>query len=115
MNGKRQPSKESARILRFERPSARARGHRHPVGIPDCRLPRSTVEDMGGYERAPEELDDFRHRRLMNAATLLICLLLVVTGVWIANKMAELRRDQDCVLAGRRNCAEITIIGNTAR
>jgi hypothetical protein len=114
MESKRRRLEETGRILRFERPGPPRSRYRHPVGIPDCR-PTPPLEDMGRYEGSPEQPDDFRHRQLMNAAALVICVLLIITGVWIANKMAELRRDPDCVLAGRRNCAEITIMGNTAR
>jgi hypothetical protein len=71
----------------------------------------SPVEDVSRYERPPHEPDDYRHRQIVNAAGFLVCILLVVVGVWLADKIAELRRDQDCVLAGHRNCAEISIIG----
>ena len=50
----------------------------------------------------------------VNAAAFGFCALLIVAGVWLAIKIAELRRDQDCVLSGRRNCAQISII-NSAR
>jgi hypothetical protein len=116
MEGKRRQSEETGRILRFERPGAPSvRGYRHPVGIPSYRPQKPAIEDIGSYEGPREEPGEFRHRQVMNVVTLLICAVLIVTGIWIANKMAELRRDQDCVLAGRRNCAEITIMGNTAR
>jgi hypothetical protein len=45
----------------------------------------------------------------MNAAGVAIVAVLIIGGVWIANKMAEVRREQDCVLSGRRNCAPITV------
>lgn len=49
----------------------------------------------------------------VNAAAFGFCVLLVVVGVWLAIKIAEMRRDQDCVLSGRRNCAQLSIVGNT--
>ena len=76
---------------------------------------RSPVEDVGKYERAGPEQDDYRHRMMVNLAALAVCGLLIVVGVWIANTIAELRRDQDCVLAGRRNCAQISIIGTAGQ
>jgi hypothetical protein len=73
------------------------------------------VEDMGRYERPQAEPDDYRHRMLMNAAVAVFCLVLVGTGIWLANTIASFRRDQDCVLSGRRNCAPISITGTTVR
>jgi hypothetical protein len=73
---------------------------------------RSPINDIGRYERPGTDSDDYRHRMTMNAAAFVFCLVLVVIGSWLAIKIAELRRDQDCVLSGRRNCAQISIIGN---
>jgi hypothetical protein len=73
------------------------------------------MRDIAHYENPSDEADDYRHRQWTNAAAFLICALLIVGGVWIAQKIAELRRDQDCVLAGRRNCSPIVIMGNTGR
>ncbi|MBN8804906.1 MAG: hypothetical protein J0H81_07395 [Sphingopyxis terrae] len=69
------------------------------------------VRDVGTYERSPGDHDDFAHRMIVNAAGLAVCAVIVISGVWIANKMADLRRDQDCVLSGRRNCAQIVVNG----
>lgn len=73
------------------------------------------MEDIGKYERRAGEPDDYRHRMLVNVLGFVFSLLLIATGIWLATKIAELRRDQDCVLAGRRNCAQISIIGNPGR
>ena len=35
--------------------------------------------------------------------------LIVYCGIWLANTMAQLRADQDCVLMGRTNCAPIKV------
>lgn len=62
------------------------------------------VEDLGKYEggNAP---DDYRHRMAINLAGLAVVVLLVAAGLWIANTMAQMRKHQDCALAGRRDCA----------
>jgi hypothetical protein len=70
---------------------------------------------MGRYERSGTEPDDYRHRMIVNAIGFAVCILLIVAGVWLANKIAEVRRDQDCVLSGRRNCAQISIHGSLNR
>lgn len=67
---------------------------------------RPAVEDIGKYERGGRE-DDYRHRMFMNVLGFLTCAILVAVGVWIANAIAELRSNQDCVFSGRHDCAHI--------
>lgn len=107
---------DRGRIMRFR---ARAgprgsgagdRGAVAPLPSPPRAL-SSPVEDVGLYERRSTERDDYAHRMLVNAAALVVSALLVASGVWIAVKMAELRKDQDCVLSGRRNCAQVQAAG----
>ena len=56
-----------------------------------------------------ESEDDYRHRMKMNLLALVVTILLVVSGVWIAETIAEMRKIQDCFLAGGRNCAPIAV------
>jgi hypothetical protein len=35
--------------------------------------------------------------------------MLALAGVWLAMQLAEMRKNQDCVLSGRRNCAPIEV------
>jgi hypothetical protein len=37
--------------------------------------------------------------------------VLIGAGVWMANAILEMRRIQDCAMAGRRNCERITVPG----
>lgn len=69
----------------------------------------SPVEDLAKYER-DGEADDYRHRMTVNLATFVFVLALIGAGLWLADTMARLRRNQDCVLAGHRNCAPIEAI-----
>jgi hypothetical protein len=46
---------------------------------------------------------------LMNGLGFAVTVLLIVGGVWIADVMAHIRKDQDCILSGRKNCAPISI------
>lgn len=66
------------------------------------------VEDLAKYERS-DESDDYRHRMITNAIALAFVIMLVIAGVWIANKMAEMRTNQDCVLSGRRACTPVDV------
>jgi uncharacterized transporter YbjL len=45
----------------------------------------------------------------MNVLGLIVTILLVISGIWIADTIAEMRRLQDCFLAGGRNCAPISM------
>jgi hypothetical protein len=45
----------------------------------------------------------------MNVLGFLTCAILVAAGVWIANAIAELRSNQDCVFSGRHDCAHIDV------
>ena len=58
---------------------------------------------------AEDEPINYRHRMLMNVIAVAIVTVLVGIGVWLADTIAEMERDQDCVLQGRQNCAPIEI------
>jgi hypothetical protein len=70
--------------------------------------PPSPVEDLAKYEGGDED-DNYRHRMLVNLAALLFTVALAAAGVWLAIQIAEMRRNQDCVLSGRRNCTPIDV------
>ena len=67
------------------------------------------VPDLEKYERAPDEPDDFRHRMIMNGLGLAVTVGLIVCGIWIADVMAHMRKDQDCVLTGRPGCTHVDV------
>jgi hypothetical protein len=62
---------------------------------------------LSRYERGREDPDDFRHRMLANVAALAFTVALTAIGIWLALSIADLRKTQDCVLMGRRDCAHI--------
>ena len=70
--------------------------------------PASPVEDLAKYERS-EGPDDYRHRMLINAAALVFVVVLMGVGLWIADTMAEMRKNQDCVLSGREDCTPVEV------
>jgi ferric-dicitrate binding protein FerR (iron transport regulator) len=100
------PSKdeEKGRVLPF-RPRAPRSWNAH-LRLRD-RL-RSPVEDLSKYSRDSDE-DNFRHRMKVNLLAFAVLALIVACGVWLANTMAEMRKNQDCVLTGRTNCAPIQV------
>jgi hypothetical protein len=64
--------------------------------------------DLSRYERPRDEPDDFRHRMLANVAAFAFTVALTAIGIWLAMSIADLRRTQDCVLMGRRDCVRIS-------
>jgi hypothetical protein len=65
-------------------------------------------DDLAKYAQG-EEPDDYRHRMLMNVAGLIVVALLVGIGWWLADSMATMRKNQDCVLSGRRGCTPVEV------
>jgi len=93
------------RVLRFvPRTSATLSGH--PT-MPTTAAAPQPAGDLPPDERPRDEADDFRHRMLANGAAFVFTALLVGAGIWLAVTIADLRKTQDCVLAGRRDCARI--------
>ena len=82
-----------------------------PVGReePDPANPSHAANDLSHYERPRDEGDDFRHRMLANVAALAFTVALTAIGIWLAVSIADLRKTQDCVLMGRRDCARISV------
>jgi hypothetical protein len=70
---------------------------------------RPEPNDLSRYERVREEPDDFRHRMLANLAAFAFTVALTAIGIWLAMSIADLRKTQDCVLMGRRDCAHISV------
>jgi hypothetical protein len=101
-------SEEEHRVLKFRpRTTAHPPGRRGYPGEPAL---RHDVEpnDLSRYERPRDEPDDFRHRMLANVAAFAFTVALTAVGIWLAMSIADLRKTQDCVLMGRRDCARIS-------
>ena len=64
--------------------------------------------DLSRYEKPRDEPDDFRHRMLANIAAFAFTVALTAVGIWLAMSIADLRKTQDCVLMGRRDCVHIS-------
>lgn len=79
---------------------------RQPVHRPPPQDSDSPVEDLNRFER-PDGEDDFRHRMWMNLLAFGFLVLLVGGGIWLADTIATMRKNQDCVLSGRRGCNQL--------
>jgi hypothetical protein len=49
----------------------------------------------------------------MNVIAFIFVTALIAAGVWLANTMAQMRKNQDCVLSGRRGCTPVDVRQNT--
>jgi hypothetical protein len=90
------PSNDEHRVVAFRRRAGAPR----PLPSP--------VDDLEKFER-DEHNDDYRHRMLVNLAAFAAVLVLMAIGLWLAETMAEMRRNQDCVLSGRRGCTPVDV------
>lgn len=89
------------RVLKF-----RPRAHTPP---PAVRRSGKSAPDLSRYEQPVRERpDDYRQRMIANAAAIAFTALLTGVGIWLAVALADLRNKQDCVLMGRRDCAQIS-------
>ena len=48
-------------------------------------------------------------RMVVNLAALVFTIALTIAGVWLAMQIAELRKNEDCILSGRHNCNPIDV------
>ena len=98
------PSQDSDRVIRF-----RPRGTSGWRWAPQQQTPTEPpVANLAKFQQVEGE-DDYRHRMTMNGLALLVTTLLVIAGLWLAFSIAEMVKNQDCFLQGRRNCETIII------
>ena len=88
------------RVLKF-----RPRTHARP---PSAATSGRLAPDLSRYERGDESPDEYRHRMITNIAAIAFTAALTAVGIWLAVTLADLRSKQDCVLMGRRDCAQIS-------
>jgi hypothetical protein len=99
---------DDRRVLPF-RPRAPGAGGNHGwrwLRAPQA--PPSPVEGLAKYEGGQHD-DDYRHRMMVNLAALIFTVALAIAGAWLVIKIADMRKNQDCVLSGRRNCTPIDV------
>lgn len=81
-------------------------------GRPVARQPAAgpaPVEDLAKYQHNHEAPDEYRHRMIVNAAAFMFVIILIGAALWLADTMADMRRNQDCVLSGRRGCTPVEV------
>lgn len=96
------------RVLKFV-PRSSAPSSQAPGSYPRRNAALSEHDDLARYRQDRDEPDDFRHRMLANAAAFALTAALTGIGIWLAISISDLRKTQDCVLMGRRDCAHIAM------
>lgn len=67
-------------------------------------------EPHGEPHREPDrERNEEDERRRSNLVVLAIAVVVVIVGVWLVNKLIDLRKQEECLESGRRNCAPISV------
>jgi hypothetical protein len=88
---------------------SRVIGFRHRQPIVNSRAPSPpAIGDLAKYERS-ESTDDYRHRMVVNVVAFVFVIGLIAAGLWLADTMAAMRKNQDCVLSGRRGCTPVEV------
>jgi hypothetical protein len=90
-------SDNQPRVVSFRRDRT---GAHAPIATPP------PVDDLAKYEHGTE-VDDYRHRMIVNLAAFVFVIALIGAGLWLADTMARMRQNQDCVLSGRRGCTQV--------
>jgi hypothetical protein len=98
-------------VLPFRRPG------QPPLPAPPARPVVDDIEptehhlsdDFAQFEQDQDEIVDYRQRALMNVIALTVVAFLVSAGVWLADTIADMERDQDCIMQGRVNCEPIEL------
>ena len=102
-------TEEEHRVLQFRpRHPAQRDLRTHALAQPHHESAEVEPLDLARYERARDEPDDFRHRMLANIAAFAFTVALLAIGIWLALSISDMRKTQDCVAMGRRDCARIT-------
>jgi hypothetical protein len=106
----RRDTEAFGKVLPFRRPGPR------PLSPPpawpldhDQRADAEPADDFAQYEQDQDEVIDYRQRMLMNVIALAVLAFLISTGVWLADTIADMERDQDCMMQGRVNCAPLEL------
>lgn len=92
---------DNGRVIAFRPLSAAGRRERPP-------RPQDTVEDLAKYQKAGDG-DDYRQRMRVNLVAFAVIVVLIGGGIWIADVMAKIRKNEECMMSGRRNCNPITV------
>ncbi len=102
----RDKTEPRGRVIFFPKRSALRKGR------PNFSRPQSAgddsaaIGDLSQFERGTGG-DDYARRMIINALAFGFIVMLTIAGLWIAESIALLRKNEDCALSGRRDCADL--------
>lgn len=108
MKTERPIADDEHRVLQFRPRSALHSPQLRSAPLPGQPREQGEPLDLSRYERPRHEPDDFRQRMLANVAAFAFTVALTAIGIWLAMSIADLRKTQDCVAMGRRDCVRIS-------
>jgi hypothetical protein len=76
-----------------------------PLSCPATRF-HVQPENPSDDDDAPETP---RERLAINVGIVVFVVLLIGAGLWLVNAMSDARRADECLSAGRRNCAPVQV------
>jgi hypothetical protein len=106
MNADHNDDDQHGRVLPFRRPTS---AFVRIQAFSNLSAEKSPVPDIAKFDQTTGDADDYTHRMKMNALAVLALAGLIGGGMWIVDTMAQVRKNQDCVLMGRRNCGEVNM------
>ena len=98
--------KETGRVVLFPTRISLTKGKPRQKEVGKASEAEAGIADLQKYERSAEP-DDYPRRMMINIAAFAFIVVLTLAGIWLVEQLALLRKQQDCVLSGRRNCADI--------
>lgn len=100
--------KEIGRIVLFPTRSSAGKGAAGQKRADKADLNDTGIADLRKYERSTEP-DDYPRRMAINIIAFGFIVVLTLAGIWLAEQLALSRKQQDCLLSGRRNCAPLDV------
>jgi hypothetical protein len=98
--------KETGRVVLFPTRISVGNGKSPEKEVTRASEAEAAIADLQKYEQSAEP-DDYPRRMMINLAAFAFIVALTLAGIWIVEQLALLRKQQDCVLSGRRNCTDI--------
>jgi hypothetical protein len=67
----------------------------------------SVSDDKSGKPPSDDDEEDDRDRRATNILLLCFGVLIIGAGIWLVDALIAARKADECMSAGRRNCAPV--------
>lgn len=88
-----------------------------PKGLCRCGARRAQTRSAGTRDQRMQQSppaddgDDDQGQGRRNVMFLVVAVVVVLAGVWLVNRLLDMRNMQNCLASGRTNCAPISVPG----